>query len=92
MNEKMDRICAAVVKARPEADVPPWFAAKVMAHVREQAEAALESWFTRRVAMPLMAGGGVASLGFGLAWIWLVQGGYMTELSLLLSGNIAGGF
>ena len=90
-NDTMDRICARVVSARQTVPVPPGFAGRVMAHVRERAEASLESWFVRRVAVPLMAGGGVASLGFGLAWMWLVQAGYMTELSLMLSGHVGGG-
>ncbi|WP_243311445.1 hypothetical protein [Fundidesulfovibrio agrisoli] len=91
-NAKLERICAKVVAGRPTVDVPPGFAGRVMAHVRERAEAALEGWFVRRVAFPLMAGGGVASLGLGLAWMWLWQAGYMTELSIMLSGNVVGGF
>lgn len=92
MNGKMDKICAAVIAARPRTSVPPGFAGRVMAHVRERAEAALEGWFLRRVAVPLMAGGGVASLGFGLAWIWLWQASALTELSVLLTGNPLAGF
>lgn len=92
MNERLDRICAKAVAARPAAAVPPGFAGRVMAHVREQAAQALEGWFLHRVAVPLMAGGGAISLGLGLAWIWLVQAGYLSELSLLLSGHPMVGF
>lgn len=92
MNGTMDRICAAVIAARTRDAVPPGFAGRVMAHVRERAEAALEGWFVRRVAMPLMAGGGAASLGFGLAWMWLWQASSLAELSVLLTGNPLAGF
>jgi len=92
MKAKMDRICVRVVASRPQVAVPPGFTGRVMAHVRERAEEALEGWFVRRVAMPLMAGGGVVSLGFGLAWAWLWQAGYLSELSLLITGNPMAGF
>lgn len=92
MNAKLDRICARTVGARPVATIPPGFAGRVMAHVRERAAEALDGWFLRRVAMPIMAGGGAASLGLGLAWMWLWQAGYMAEVSVLLSGNSWAGF
>ena len=92
MKERMDRICARVVRAKPSRAVPPGFAGRVMAHVRERAEQALEGWFLRRVGMPLMAGGGAVSLGLGLTWAWLWQAGYMSELSLLITGNPLAGF
>ncbi len=92
MKERMDRICAKVVRARPEKAIPPGFAGRVMAHVRERAEQALEGWFLRRVGVPLMAGGGAASLGLGLAWAWLSGAGYVSELSLLITGNPMAGF
>jgi hypothetical protein len=92
MKTNMDRICARVVAARPQVPVSAGFAGRVMAHVRERAEEALDGWFVRRVAMPLMAGGGVVSLGFGLAWLWLWQAGYLAELSLYISGNPMAGF
>lgn len=92
MNGTMDRICAGVVAARGQVAVPPGFAGRVMAHVRERAEAALDGWFVSRVAMPLMAGGGAASLGFGLAWMWLWQAGALTEASFLLTGDLLAGF
>lgn len=92
MNARLDRICAKAVAARPVAAVPPGFAGRVMAHVRERATEALDGWFVRRVAMPIMAGGGAASLGLGLAWMWLVQAGYAAEASALLTGNALAGF
>lgn len=87
MNEKLDRICAVTVAARPVLDPPPWFATRVMAHVRERAEAAMERWFVRRVGLPLMAGGGALSAGcaLGLAWLWYA--GAITELTMLLAGG-----
>jgi hypothetical protein len=92
MNERLERILAGAVKARPAADIPPGFAGRVMAHVRERAAEGLDNWFVRRVAMPLMAGGGAASLGFGLAWLWLWQAGYLAEATLLITGNPLAGF
>lgn len=92
MNDRLDRICARVISGRQTVAVPPGFAGRVMAHVRERAEMALEGWFMRRVAVPLMAGGGAASIGFGLAWAVLWQAGYISELSLLVSGHPWAGF
>lgn len=92
MNARMDRVCSKVVGSRPVVQVPPGFAGRVMAHVRERAAEALEGWFVRRVALPIMAGGGAASLGLGLAWFWLWQAGYAAELSVILSGNTWAGF
>jgi len=92
MNELMDRICGRVVSTRDLAGVPPGFAGRVMAHVRERAEAALEGWFMRRVALPLIAGGGVASLGLGLVWMQIIQSGYAAELSMLIWGNSIAGY
>lgn len=92
MNGFLERLLSRVVCARETVQVPPGFAGRVMAHVREQAEAALDGWFVRRVAVPFMAGGGAATAGFGLAWLWLLQAGYGGELGLLLSGNLWVGF
>jgi len=92
MNAKMDRLLAAVMADRPSVAVPAGFTGRVMAHVRERAEQNLTGWFVRRVAMPLMAGGGVAALGFGLALVWLWQAGAMAELSLFVTGNPMAGF
>ncbi|GFK96014.1 hypothetical protein NNJEOMEG_03888 [Fundidesulfovibrio magnetotacticus] len=92
MNERMERVVGHVVRSRQTVDVPPGFAGRVMAHVRERAEAALDGWFVRRVALPFMAGGGAASAGLGLAWLWLWQAGYAGELTLLISGATWAGF
>jgi len=92
MNERMERVVSRVVCSREVVQVPPGFAGRVMAHVRERAEAALEGWFVRRVAVPFMAGGGAATAGFGLAWLWLWQAGFAGELGLVLSGNFWVGF
>ncbi len=92
MMSRMDRICVKVSAARPAVPVPPGFAGRVMAHLRERTETALDSWFINRVAMPLMAGGGAASLGLGLAWAMLWQAGYASELSLMLAGQPWAGF
>lgn len=69
----IDGLCRQVVRARPMLDAPPWFASRVMAHARERADAALESWFFRRVVGPLLAGGGLASAGLGFCWVWLAR-------------------
>jgi hypothetical protein len=92
MKTKTDRICARVVSLRPQIPVSAGFTGRVMAHVRERAEEALEGWFVRRVAMPLMAGGGAVSVAFGLAWLWLWQAGYLAEFSLYISGSPMAGF
>jgi len=92
MKNKLDRICTKVVTARTSPGVPPGFAGRVMAHVRERAELALDGWFMRRVAVPIMASGGAAALGLGLGWAWLWQAGYTAELSLLISGHPLAGF
>ena len=92
MDNGMDRVVAAYVRGRPLADVPPGFAGRVMAHVRERAQEALDGWFVRRVAWPLMTGGGAAAVGFGLAWMWLWQAGIAAELSWALSSGTPFGF
>ena len=92
MNAKMDRLLALVIAQRPMASAPPGFSGRVMAHVRERAEDPLTGWFVYRVAMPLMAGGGAAALGFGLALAWLWQTGAMAELFLFVTGNPMAGF
>lgn len=69
--ERMENLCRAVIRSRPVEEVPPWFAVRVMAHVRERGDRALDGWFAFRVAAPLMAGGGVLSAGFAILWAWL---------------------
>lgn len=87
MNGPMDRFMRAQARSQAVAAVPPGFAGRVMAHVRERAQEALDGWFVRRVAWPLMTGGTAAAAGFGLAWLWLWQAGVMAELAGALSGN-----
>ena len=77
--QRVDGLCRAVVKARPVVEPPTWFAARVMAHARERAEAALENWFIRRVVAPLLAGGGLASAGLAVSWVWLGRFAAMSE-------------
>lgn len=77
--QKIEGLCRAVVRARPVSEAPPWFASRVMAHARERAEAALENWFIRRVVAPLLAGGGLASAGLALSWIWLARFAALSE-------------
>lgn len=82
---RLDAVCAAVVKARPEVEVPPWFAARVMAHVRERSADVLDSWFLRRVAAPIMAGGGLASAAMAWGWAWFGRASALGDLSRLLT-------
>lgn len=83
--DRLEAMCSAVVKRRESVEAPPWFAAKVMAHVREQAPDMLGGWFLRRVAAPLVAGGGLASAGMGAAWVWFGRAGALGDLSRLLT-------
>ena len=92
MDERLDRVMRRALARRPQVQAPPGFAGRVMAHVRERSEQALEGWFMHRVAWPLMAGGGAASLGFGVAWLWLWQAGMASELALVYVGNPLTGF
>ena len=92
MNAKLDRLLAKVIADRPIVPVPLGFAGRVMAHVRERADERLTGWFVHRVAVPFMAGAGVAAVGLGVAWIWFAQAGAMAELSLFVTGNPMAGF
>jgi len=92
MNAKLDRLFGAVIAQRPTAPVPLGFSGRVMAHVRERAEDPLTGWFVRRVAVPLMAGGGAIALGSAVALFWLWQTGAMAELFLFVTGNPMAGF
>ena len=83
--DRIDGLCRQVVRSRPALDAPPWFAARVMAHARERADAALESWFFRRVVAPLLAGGGLASAGLALCWAWLARFSALSDWVMGLS-------
>ena len=69
--DKIEALCCQVARNRPEATPPPWFASRVMAHVRERAQAQLDSWFLSRVAWPLMAGGGALAASLAGWWHWI---------------------
>ncbi len=85
--DKIDGLCRQVVRARPVAESPPWFAAKVMAHARERADAALENWFIRRVVAPVLAGGGLVSAGLVFNWAWLSRFSALSEWMMGLNAT-----
>jgi hypothetical protein len=69
--KRIETLCGKVVRGRPVQDAPPWFAFRVMAHVRERAQAGLDSWFLTKVAGPLVAGGGAVAAGLAGWCYWL---------------------